>query len=136
MIFDIRPLNEDDYETILVDWWKDWKWEAPHKEFLPSDGTGGLIVYDKDTPVCAGFIYLTNSKVAWVDWIISNKNYRKKPNRQQAIELLIHTLTNLCKRNGAKFSYALIKHKGLIDTYKTLGYTKGDSYSQEMIKAL
>ena len=92
MIFDIRPLKDEDYDTILVDWWKDWNWDAPLRDFLPDNGKGGLIVYDGETPVCAGFVYLTNSKVAWVDWIISNKNYRKKPDRGQAIGLLIETV--------------------------------------------
>ena len=95
-----------------------------------------MIVFDGDIPVCAGYIYLTNSGVAWVDWIISNKEYRKKPNRQNAIGLLIETLTNLCTKSGAKYSYALLKHPSLIETYKKLGYTEGDSYTKEMIKGL
>ena len=106
------------------------------REFLPQDGEGGIIVYDGDTPVCAGFLYNTNSKVAWVDWIISNKQYRVKPNRKEAIELLIDSLTNMAKGMGKSFTYALIKHNGLIQTYESLGYTQGDSYNKEMIKAL
>ena len=35
-----------------------------------------------------------------------------------------------------KYSYALLKHRGLIDTYKQLGYVEADNYTQEMIKAL
>ena len=33
--------------------------------------------------------------------------------------------------NRSEFSacYALIKHKGLVETYKTLGYTEADSYT-------
>ena len=136
MIFDIRPLELDDYDTILVDWGKDWGWTPPTRDFLPDNGKGGMIVFDGDIPVCAGYIYLTNSGVAWVDWIISNKEYRKKPNRQNAIGLLIETLTNLCTKSGAKYSYALLKHPSLIETYKKLGYTEGDSYTKEMIKGL
>ena len=136
MMFDIKTLSETDYDNILVDWWKDWGWESPPKSFLPENGTGGFMVYDEDIPVCAGFIYRTNSEVCWVDWIISNKNYRKKPNRSMAIELLINTLTKICKMNGASIAYALIKHRGLIDVYKKLGYVEGDSYSSEMIKKL
>ena len=79
MEFNIRPLNDTDYEEVLVGWWKDWKWTAPVPAFLPDDGKGGIMVLDNDMPVCAGFIYMTNSKVAWVDWIISNKDYKKKP---------------------------------------------------------
>jgi hypothetical protein len=136
MEFNIKPLGETDYEDILVGWWKDWKWTPPPKDFLPSDGKGGVMVLDNDIPVCAGFVYMTNSKVAWVDWIISNKEYKKKPQRKEALDLLITTLTNICKDTGNKYCYALIKNKSLIKTYETLGYTSADSYTQEMIKAL
>jgi hypothetical protein len=93
-----------------------------------------MIVYDGNTPVCAGFIYVTNSKVAWVDWIISNKKYRDR--RSEAISMLVESLTNICQSNGAKFVYALLKHNGLVSTYEKLGYIAGDSYNKEMIKAL
>lgn len=132
----VKWLKPDDYDNILVKWWNDWNWSSPDKDFLPEDGTGGMIVFDGDTPVCAGFIYITNSKVAWVDWIISNKSYRKKPNRLLAIELLIRTLTDVAKKSGAKYSYALLKHRGLQQTYLNLGYIESDSYQSEMLKKL
>jgi hypothetical protein len=136
MVFNIRPLNENDYEAILIGWWKDWGWEPPYQDFLPDNGKGGIMVLDGDVPVCAGFVYTTNSKVAWVDWIISNKQYRKKPQRSEAIQLLVETLTNICKNTGHKYTYALIKHSSLIGTYEKLGYIKGDGYTGEMIKVL
>jgi hypothetical protein len=132
----IRELNETDYDDILVDWWKQWEWTAPQRDFLPDSGKGGIIVYDDETPVCAGFMYLTNSKVSWVDWIISNKEYTKKPERQDAIKLLVSALTEICNKSGSKYIYALIKNNSLISTYEELGYTKGDSYTSEMIKVL
>lgn len=135
MPFIVRPLNENDYDSILVGWWKDWGWEPANKDFLPDDGKGGIMVFDDDEPVCAGFIYTTNSKVAWVDWIISSKTYRK-PERKDAIKLLVETLTNICRNTGHKYSYALIKHSGLIETYTNLGYIKGDGYTGELIKVL
>lgn len=134
MNLNLRPLLSSDYEDHLVKWWSDWGWSAPSKDFLPEDGIGGLMVVDGETPVCAGFIYTTNSKAAWVDWIISNKDYRKKPERSEAINMLISSLTDLAKDTGHRFCYALIKHKGLIQTYEGLGYLKGDSYNHEMIK--
>lgn len=136
MALTIRPLVESDYDNVLVKWWKDWKWDAPQKDFLPDNGTGGLMVLDDEEPVCAGFLYVTNSSVAWVDWIVSSKTYRKKPQRKEAIELLIETLTNVCERNEKKYIYALIKHSGLINTYEKFGYVKGDTYTSEMVKAL
>ena len=55
----IRELNETDYDEILVGWWKDWGWKPPQRDFLPNDGKGGIIIYDDETPVCAGFMYIT-----------------------------------------------------------------------------
>lgn len=132
----VRPLNEDDYEKILTKWWRQWGWRAPMRDFLPADGTGGVMVLDGDVPVCAGFMYLTNSKVAWVDWIISNKEYTERGTRKQALKTLVETLTNISKSTGAKYVYALIKNESLIKTYEDVGYLKGDSYTHEMIKVL
>ena len=132
----IRELSETDYDDILVGWWKQWGWEPPKRDFLPNDGKGGIIVYDGDPPICAGFMYLTNSKVAWVDWIISNKEYTNKLQRKDAIKLLVSALTEICKKSGSKYSYALIKNESLIGMYEELGYVKGDSYTNEMIKIL
>lgn len=132
----IRNLNESDYHNILVDWWVQWNWEPPKRNFLPDNGTGGIIVYDGETPVCAGFLYITNSDVSWVDWIISNKEYKMKDKRREAIILLISSLTNIAKNSGAGYAYALIKNNSLIKTYESLGYIKGDTYTSEMIKLL
>jgi len=134
MKFNTTPLQHEDYDNILKGWWKDWEWEAPSRDFLPQDGQGGIMVWDGDTPVCAGFLYNTNSKVAWVDWIISNKDY--KESRKEALSILIQTLTSVAKNLDNKFAYALIKHNGLIGVYEQQGYTTGDSYNKEMIKAL
>lgn len=136
MIFNIRPLNSEDYDATLVDWWGSWGWDAPPKDFLPDNGTGGMMILDGDIPICAGFIYVTNSSVAWIDWIVSSKTYRKKPERSDAVVLLVDTLTQLAKNSGASYCYALIKHKGLMQTYEKLGYVPGDSYTQEMIKKI
>ena len=73
---------------------------------------------------------MTNSKVAWVDWIISNKDYINKANRKAALSLLVDALTRVAQSAGNKFTYALIKHDGLIKTYEELGYMQGDSYNK------
>jgi hypothetical protein len=136
MNFEVRKLNNTDYNLILTKWWKDWRWTPPPKDFLPENGEGGFIVYDKEIPVCAGFIYVTNSKVGWCDWIVSNFDYKNKEKRKKALTYLITILTNTLKLSGCRYSYALLKSKSLIDHYKENGYTKGDSYNSEMIKTL
>lgn len=135
-MFTLRPLHKSDYDNILLGWWADWGWVAPMRDLLPQDGIGGVIVYDEDEPVCAGFLYMTNSKMSWVEWVISNKNYRKKPQRKEAIVYLVKTLTDIAKNNGATFAYTVLKNKSLSSIYEQLGYVEGDNNIKEMIKSL
>lgn len=136
MEYTIRPLKENDYDEILLKWWEDWGWVAPTRDFLPQNGAGGFIVYDNDIPICAGFLYVTNSQVSWVDWIISNKDFRGHLQRKEALKLLITKLSSMSEKLGNKYIYALLKHQSLIKVYEEVGYIQGDSYTKEMIKIL
>ena len=136
MKFTVRKLNSEDYNSILVPWWKDQRWTAPPKDFLPEDGAGGFIVYEETIPVCAGYMYVTNSKVGWCDWIISNFEYKDKLKREEALVFLISVLTNTLKMSGCKYSYALLKSKSLTKHYEENGYIESGTYNKEMIKVL
>lgn len=133
MEFNIRQLEYQDYNT-LVKWWGDWGLNSPDRDFLPEDGIGGLIVTDGDIPVCAGFIYNTNSKVAWIDWIVSNKKYRIKGKRKEAILLLIDSLTNICKSTSHKYIFSNNNNRFLVDYFVESGYIVGCKNSVELIK--
>ena len=135
MDFILRQLSESDYDNILIGWWEDWGWTPPLKQMLPDNGIGGLILYDGDTPVCAGYMYATNSEMCLIEYVISNKQYRKKPNRKEAILTLVDNLTQSASIAGFKFAFATLKSKSLIDKYIEVGYEKGDP-TQEMIKVL
>ena len=135
MKLNIRPLSYEDYDNILIGWWKDWGWKAaPARDFLPQQGEGGVIVYDNNIPVCAGFLYNTNSKIAWITWVISNKEYRGK-NRQEGVVLLLTELEKIGKNIGAKYIFTNNDNSRLIETFIKLGYSKG-AESIEMIKHL
>ena len=136
MELNIRSLEVGDYENTLIGWRNDWRWTAPSLDFLPDNGIGGYIVHDGDTPICAGFMYTTNSKAVWCDWIISNLHYKNREKRKDALSLLIQTITDKAKSLDKKYVYALIKNKPLINVYKKVGYEEASTYSIEMIKKL
>ena len=135
MEFQVRLLREGDYENTLVKWWNDWKWDAPSKDFLPEDGLGGMMVSKGDIDICAGFIYFTNSKAAWCEFVVSNKEYKEK-DRGDAIKLLLEALSATSKDNGVKYVYTSLKSNALIKKYKECGYVQGDTGCTEMIKIL
>tara|TARA_R110000772_G_scaffold125486_2_gene232271 strand:- start:9237 stop:9638 length:402 start_codon:yes stop_codon:yes gene_type:complete len=133
MTLNIKPLSDNDYDDILCKWWKDWKWTAPAKDFLPDMG---YMVYYNDKPICAGYMYVTNSNVVLLEWIISSFEFKDRKIRKEAIFMLIQTITLLSANLGKKYVYSLLKSKSLIDIFQEIGYLKGDSNTQEMIKKL
>lgn len=128
---DIRIVTEDSYKSVLCKWWADWRWTAPSFDMLPSTG---VIVSIDGNDICAGFLYQTDSKMAWVEYIISNFEYKDRENRKKAIEFLINVLSELGKDNGFKYLYTSLKSKSLIERYANCGFITGDDNCQEMIK--
>ena len=135
MELNIRRLQDDDWET-LCSWWDAWpEWVNPPKDFLPDNGTGGLMVYKHNTLIVAGFIYYTNSKGALLEWIISNPDYREA-DRKEALELLIKGAEEVCKANGVKYMFTIGRSRPLIETHRKLGWTIDEGSSHEITKKI
>jgi hypothetical protein len=129
-----RALCESDWET-LQSWWKAWEWPTITKEMLPLNGCGGLMIYKEDTLIVAGFLYLTNSNVAWMEWVVSNKEYRDE-DRKEALEMLISGLEDVALSVGKNIILSIGRNKNLISTHKKLGYLIDDNPSYEISKKL
>jgi len=127
-----RPLNKKDYKTICS-WWKWWRWPVLPKDFLPNDGEGGFMVEKNNIPIVSGFLYLTNSKGAMLEWVVSNPDYKDK-DRKQAIEKLLVDVESFCKSINIKYIFSIGRNKHLIDTHKKLGWHVDKKPSYEIIK--
>ena len=130
-----RQLREDDWET-LQKWWSTWPdWQSPPKEFLPDNGTGGIMVEKDNKPIIAGFMYLTNSKGVLLEYIVSDPEYRED-DRDSAIELLLNTAEQFVKNIGCKFMFSVTQHDKLIKAHEKLGWKKDPKPSHELIKVI
>ena len=130
-----RGLKESDWDT-LVAWWDSWNdWTTPTKEFLPANGTGGIMIEKDGKSIVAGFIYETNSASILLEWIISNPDYRDK-DRQQAVEMLIIEAERKTKELGYNYMFTIGRNKNLIETHRKLGWHVDDKPSHEIIKKL
>jgi|TARA_R110000787_G_scaffold278447_1_gene388181 hypothetical protein len=129
----LRKLTDQDWDT-LCKWWEAWpKWVNPPKSFLPDNGKGGFIVEKNNKPICAGFIYLTNSDAVLLEWIVSDPEYREN-DRKEALELLITGAEAACKAIGKKHMFSIGRNKHLIETHKELGWAVDTSSSYELTK--
>ena len=107
-----RPLVEEDYETICK-WWKWWRWPIIPREILPDEGKSGFMVEKNKQPIVSCFLYITNSKGAMLEWVVSNPDYRQQ-DRKKAIELLITSVETTCKHMGFKFLFSIGRSSHLI----------------------
>lgn len=106
---EIREFKKEDYSEIK-NWWIAHKWQPIPVEFLPK--TGYII-----PNYCAGFLYKTDSKIAIMEFIISNP-LTDKDKRSVALDLLINSLCNKAKEDGFKSVFSSLVHPKLIDKYK------------------
>lgn len=134
MDFSFRFLEEEDYNELLG-WWKWFRFPAPAREFLPDNATCGIMVSKGEMNICAGFLYSTNSKLCWIEFIVSNPQYKDK-NRKGAIELLIKGLAELAKKNGFKAIFSSIKDENLKKSYKNAGFLETSKNTTEFILSL
>ena len=134
MKLNTRVILESDWD-MLVDWWANWKdWgDNPTKEMLPLNGTGGLIIEKEGKPIMAGFLYLTNSKVAWMEFIVSDPTY-KENDRAEALELLILSLEDIARAMDKEIILSIGRNKILLSMHKKLGYIVDKDPSYELSK--
>jgi len=129
-----RTLTESDWET-LSDWWKAWKWPVMAKDMLPDNGTGGIMVENEGENIVAGFLYWSNSKLVWLDWIISNPKVSRDI-RQEAIKKLILTAEHMTKEAGSRYMMSISRSNSLLKTHEQMGWSVDKTPSHEMIKVI
>lgn len=89
-LFNVRT-DKERYE-IVKNWWLDRKWDVPGIGAL---STTGVMIYNNNQPVCAAWIYQTDSLVAMVGFIISDlkTNGRVKKNSLKLLLVKIEEIT-------------------------------------------
>lgn len=132
MSISARLIRQEDYYETLIGWWKDWRWEAPSPDFLP-DNFNGIIVSIDDVEVCACFLYMTNSNIIWMEFIISNFNVKDKDIRNKAMNYMIDTVKHIARDFGKKYVMSNMKNPSLINRLSDKGFKKGSSNVTELI---
>lgn len=127
-----RQLTDNDYQDFLCKWWTDNRFPPPPLDFLPNNGKDGIVVFDAETNtnIAAGFVYITNSEVAWIEFIVANFEVKDRELRTQAIEFAIKQLIATC---GKKYLFTSIKNPNLIKHFLNSGFVVGTQNTTELI---
>lgn len=94
--------KEKDYET-LCEWWDDWGLPNHHPNTLSETG---IIISKNGIDICSGFIYSTDSYIAWFEFITMNKKTTNKQ-RKGVLEKLGEVMIEKTKAMGFKIIMCL-----------------------------
>jgi hypothetical protein len=123
----LRRYTVLDY-PIVKTWADARKFPLVPQEFLPSIG----FIHEN---YCVGFLYKTDSKICWLEWVISNP-VSDKPARDKALNELLSALVEIAHKEGFKAIFSSLEHKGLIERYNSLGFVETDKGMTNMVRRL
>lgn len=111
-------LSEEDYR-VVCQMMTDWGMAQIHRRMLSEYGA---IVYKEEFPVCSGWLYQSDSKMAWIEWVIMNKKATKKQ-REGALTFLFDVLFNQAKALGFEVVMCIANHPSYMEKLKNeLGF--------------
>ena len=93
------------------------------------------MIQKDNTPIVCGFVYISNSNLTWLEFIVSNPNYKQK-DRKDAIKMLITECEKFCASIDKKVMFSIGRNKHLIDIHKELGWSVDKKASYEIIKKI
>ena len=118
--YNARPIKVEDY-TILMEWWNSYDGiEIPDSSILPDNGLGGFVMEKEGKMVAAAYVYLTNSDVGYIDFLISNPNYKGR-DRYDIIAKLILVCSESAVAKGCKLVWAMTTYDGVVRRCRDLG---------------
>ena len=127
--YNIRPVWAEDADT-LVKWWESYDHMlVPSQELLPENGQMGLAIEKDGRMMAAAFVYLTNSDMGYIDFLVSDPNYKGK-DRFKMITMLIEACSELAIELGCRIIWAMTTYDSVIKRCEELDHdVLEDKYS-------
>lgn len=112
-------------------------WEANGWPKLPAHlmSDFGLMIEEDGVPLAAGWLYLTTSKWAWLEFIVANPTAPLK-DRAKAVDYLVERLVEESKGFGATAIFSSVARRSLVKLYEKHGFRVGDQNMTNMVMNL
>ena len=114
----------DDYE-VLAKWWKQHDWPVVPLNYLPLIG----LMVDS---CAAGFLYKTDSTIAWIEWIVGDGEVDKVKRRTAVVEL-VKQLVIVAQSLGYKAVFSSTNKTSLKEAYLKCGAVLTDQNVEHFI---
>lgn len=115
---------------LLTHWWKGWGLPEIPLEYLSNTG---LVISDEGLASCMGFIYSTNSALAWMEFLTADPLLSAEK-RSLAVDLLIEKLCEMAKKMGFKSVLTTTVKPSLIQRCTGLGFRVSDENVTHLVR--
>tara|TARA_R110000851_G_C12721376_1_gene528517 strand:+ start:62 stop:514 length:453 start_codon:yes stop_codon:yes gene_type:complete len=111
----VRAIKLDDYPE-LEKWWKTYDHHNiyKNKSLLPDNGLGGYVVVKEGRLIASCFLYLTNSAIGYIDYLVADPTYREEDRLELLLDLAAR-VTAVAIDKGCESIWAMSKNKGVIE---------------------
>ena len=116
----------------ISSWWTQRNMMVIDRALLPETG---FVVHKEDQKVCCGWMYQTDSSIAWLGWLTTNPEFDTM-GRQRALEKLILHFIDAAKSEGYAALFAETNNDSLKKRYENTGFNKGDENSSQFLRRL
>ena len=133
-----RKIEESDVDVIQSLYTKIDGFRKPARPNLPGNGLDGFVaVSDSGDIIGATYCYMTsNSPYCWIEWSISNRDYRGK-DRKEILPNLINYACEEMKKAGYQVAFAFASEpQKLIEKYESAGFKHDGHWVRELIRWL
>ena len=121
----------EDYPTIAK-WWVRHSWVPVPIQGLP--GTG-LVSEIDGKPVAAGWLFLSDSCMAWMEYMVGDPD-SKFEDRDKGLDEVVEGLSDVARGLGYKIIMVSVGHKRLIDRYSKHDFKETDLNMVNMTRRL
>lgn len=123
--------SQKHYKT-LTQWWNGHKFPVVPLDSLPELG---IVCLAQDKPICSGFLYKTDSNIAWMEWLLCDPSAPREY-RGECINALIDKLEALAKDFGYTNIYTNLIHPSLCNRLESKGFIITDKQSINLVKVI
>ena len=119
--YKIRPVVLEDRDT-LSKWWESYDHMlVPSLDLLPEGGRGGFAIEKKGRMIAAAFVYVTNSDMGYIDFLVSDPNYKGK-DKYKILTKLMEACSELAIELGCRIVWAMTTYPVMADIAKEMGH--------------
>jgi len=108
--------------AMIQEWWQLHGSFAPKPQHLSSTG----LIIEADIPLCAGWLYNTDSKICVFEFVVCNPKIEKSL-RDTALTLLIEEIKKLALSRGYELIYSSVKGLKYIKRLIDAGFMVADT---------